>query len=196
MQAERHDLGVVGRAPEKIGVDAARVRGHVDRAEGRLVLREPRRARIRAVRGAVAVHVLVLHGARDFQRVLGVDTGQAHRGLVVGEVVLVIERVAHVAVFARVVAGNTQREILAGCDVRGTLEREATPLADIDFNDAVRRAVKRRALGVDAECAAYGIAAEQEALWAAQDFRALEVVKARHDGAVTALVEIILEECG
>ena len=47
---------------------------------------------------------------------------------------------------------------------------------------------------MDAERATNGVATEQEALRAAQDFSAFQVVEARDDRAVAAFVEVVLEE--
>ena len=65
----------------------------------------------------------------------------------------------------------------------------------VHFDDAVGTAVERRALRVDAESAADRITPKQEPLGTAQHFRTLEIEQARHDGAVAAFVEVVLEEC-
>ena len=196
MQTERQDLGVVGGTTEHVGVDAARVGRHVDLAECNLVLLEPRRPGIRAIRGSIAVHVLVFHRADNLQCIFGIEAGQAQRGFVMAEVVLAVEGIAYVAVLGGMVAGNTHREIFAGGEIGCAFEGEAAALANFDFEDAVGGPVKRRLLGMHTERATDGITPEQETLRATQYFRALEVIQARHDGAVTAFVQVVLEECG
>ena len=66
---------------------------------------------------------------------------------------------------------------------------------DIRLDESVSRTIECWPFRVHAERAADGIASEQEALRPAQDFRALQVVKARHNRAVAPFVKVVLEEC-
>ena len=103
------------------------------------------------------------------------------------------ENVSGESVFLRVIASNTCRQVISKRNVDGALAYRMASLADIQLNVAAL-VIGISLGGINTEGAGDGVTAEQEALGATEDFDSVDVVKACYRTAVSAFIEIILEE--
>src|SRR5690606_41266673 len=103
-----------------------------------------------------------------------------------------IREITDIAVFLGAESGETNSEILRQWNIDGGFPDDAAALTDVKFGVAAE-GVEFRPRRMDADRAADRVAAEQETLRTSEDFRALKIVKRRHDGAVATLIKSVLE---